>query len=105
MRLEVTDGGAALAMRLDGQRVGYEIELSAAHDFLGSGVDKFVVGSALGEARGFRGCVANFTLNEELQGCNSITYKSFRHFREIYIFVDDCVVNFWPFTCKQCKEN
>ena len=67
MRLEVTDGGAALAMRLDGQRVGYEIELSAAHDFLGSGVDKFVVGSALGEARGFRGCVANFTLNEELQ--------------------------------------
>lgn len=54
-------------MRLDGQRVGYEIELSAAHDFLGSGVDKFVVGSALGEDRGFRGCVANFTLNEELQ--------------------------------------
>ena len=67
MRLEVTDGGAALAMRLDGQRVGYEIELSAAHDFLGPGVDKFVVGSALGEAKGFRGCIANFTINGELQ--------------------------------------
>ncbi len=65
--LEIIDGGTALAMRLDGQRVGYEIEYSAAHDFLEAGIDRFVIGMAGGEKKGFRGCVANFTINDELQ--------------------------------------
>ena len=41
--------------------VGYELEFTAAHNFLGREVRDYIVGG------GFRGCVTNFTLNRELQ--------------------------------------
>ena len=41
--------------------VGYELEFTAAHNFLGPEVSDYIVGG------GFRGCVTNFTLNRELQ--------------------------------------
>ena len=41
--------------------VGYELEFTAAHNFLGPEVRDYIVGG------GFRGCVTNFTLNRELQ--------------------------------------
>ena len=43
------------------QMVGYELEFTAAHNFLGPEVRDYIVGG------GFRGCVTNFTLNRELQ--------------------------------------
>ena len=51
------------------QRVGYEVEFSAAHDFLDLS-DLYIGGGA------FRGCVANLTLNNELQSLTTAASSS-----------------------------
>jgi len=43
-RLEVTSN--ILRFYLDGQRVGYEVEFSAAHNFLDPDLEKIVIGNA-----------------------------------------------------------
>ncbi|XP_059080013.1 cadherin-related tumor suppressor-like [Tigriopus californicus] len=64
--LDILDG--VLRIDLDGKRVGYEIDASAVHDFLGPGLERFVLGNAAeSTSKGFRGCFSNFTLNDELQ--------------------------------------
>ena len=51
-----------LNLILDEVKVGFEIEFSAVHDFMEAGLEAVTIGGAK-----FRGCVANFTLNNELQ--------------------------------------
>ena len=56
-----------LQVYLDGSRVGYEVEFSAAHNFLDPSIEKLIIGDAKHSSQGFRGCIANFTLNNHLQ--------------------------------------
>jgi protocadherin Fat 4 len=63
LRLEAT--GNVLRLLLDESRVGYEVEFSAVHNFLDPNMDKYIIGNA--NDKGYRGCVTNFTLNNELQ--------------------------------------
>ena len=58
--------GRTLSLLVDGYKSGYDLEFSAAHNFFGSDVTQFVVGDASSVDRGFRGCLANFTLNGNL---------------------------------------
>ena len=58
--IEVRDN--VLQLLLDESRVGFEVEYSAVHNFMDPNLDKVIVGG-----QGFRGCVTNFTLNNELQ--------------------------------------
>lgn len=87
VRLEES-GGGGLNMKVDGLRVGYEIEYSAAHDFLDAGMDRFVLGSAA--AAGFRGCMGNFTVNDELQTLGSDSHSLLRADVPAGVFVDGC---------------
>ena len=51
-----------LQLIMDDVEVGFEVEFSAVHNFMDPGLVDITVGSS-----GFRGCIANFTLNNELQ--------------------------------------
>ena len=53
-RLEVTAN--ILRFYLDGQRVGYEVEFSAAHNFLDPDLEKIVIGNAKQNVEGNKGC-------------------------------------------------
>ena len=51
-----------LQIFLDESKEGFDVEFSAVHNFMDSALDKVIIGG-----QGFRGCVTNFTLNNELQ--------------------------------------
>ncbi len=70
LRLEVN--GNILRILLDEARVGYEVEFSAVHNFVDPAVSKYVIGDAA-SGKGYRGCIANFTLNGELQSVRPFT--------------------------------
>lgn len=75
--ISVSDGGwhtiellvqnDILKFYLDQQRVGYEVVFSAAHNFIAPDIEKYVIGNANPDGHGYRGCIANFTLDSELQ--------------------------------------
>jgi len=66
MELRVSDG-STLILTLDGSPVGYELELSAAHNFLDSDLSNVIVGKSHEDGQGFRGCLSNFSVFGELQ--------------------------------------
>ena len=83
-KIELSVVNNVLKVFLDDDRVGFEVEFSAAHNFLGPKVQKFVFGDASERGilnwmfnvffsltfrpfAGFRGCLGNFTINNELQ--------------------------------------
>ena len=51
-----------LQIFLDESKEGFDVEFSAVHNFMDPALDKVIIGG-----QGFRGCVTNFTLNNELQ--------------------------------------
>ena len=54
--------GNVLQLLMDDVKVGFEVEFSAVHNFMDPGLKQVTVGGP-----GFRGCITNFTLNNELQ--------------------------------------
>ena len=72
-----------LQIHLDGARVGYEVEFSAAHNFLDPNIEKFIIGDAKHSVQGFRGCVVNFTLNNQLQTIQQRTSISSNYYLQL----------------------
>lgn len=83
----------ALAIYVDGKRVGDELDAPNVHDFLDPYLTTLSIGSARRElfakdfaAPGFEGCFANFTINNEIQpfnGSGSI-FKEIRSHGRVY---------------------
>ncbi|XP_060667097.1 LOW QUALITY PROTEIN: cadherin-related tumor suppressor [Drosophila nasuta] len=62
-----------LHLLLDGQRVGDELDLAGVHDFLDPYLTTLSVGGTTNgqlDTEPFAGCIANFTINNELQPLN-----------------------------------
>ncbi|KAF4520029.1 hypothetical protein B566_EDAN007177 [Ephemera danica] len=62
-RVALVSQGRGVRLLLDGARVGDELDAAGVHDFL----DPYLSVLALG---GFEGCLANLTINDELQPLN-----------------------------------
>ncbi|XP_059476479.1 cadherin-related tumor suppressor [Neocloeon triangulifer] len=71
-RVSLHSQGRGLRLLLDGVRVGDELDSAGVHDFL----DPYLTTIAIGGARTFEavpsfgGCLANFTINDEIQPLN-----------------------------------
>ena len=65
-RLEVTAN--ILRFYLDGQRVGYEVEFSAAHNFLDPDLERIVIGNAKQNVEGLYPRTYSFTGSKERPG-------------------------------------
>ncbi|XP_065342592.1 cadherin-related tumor suppressor [Cloeon dipterum] len=71
-RVSLLSQGRGLRLLLDGVRVGDELDSAGVHDFL----DPYLTSIAIGGSRSFdttpnfEGCLANFTINDEVQPLN-----------------------------------
>ncbi|XP_040574168.2 LOW QUALITY PROTEIN: cadherin-related tumor suppressor-like [Lepeophtheirus salmonis] len=64
--LKLDSNDKVLNLFLDNAKVGYDIEFASAHKFLDRNIEKISLGFKDSD-KGFRGCMTNFTINQELQ--------------------------------------